>query len=581
MFFSHRNPLKLTGLLVGCSVQLCLGEFVAPEEGPSAFRRDQVPLDVAAMERLSQGFVVLAAESTMKTASERRWVAQMLALAVALDPTNEKAQSLIENLTNGRSLADGSVEAGQAERHREEIWQSISWLDTTEAKGQGRALVACLKDVMIFSDPKDPRAQASRDAGEQGAWAGWIPPLAAYETKEMPLPEKIVTAELTSALPPLATATLGTLLWSEDPDSDKERWILKKCQLEMSAEEEDPDFVGPNPFHLLIGSSAMASESKRMAAQISLLLKKCDTELPDGIRVTLAGKGLEKAMFFKKPLAVSGALSVLASAAATGRELGDLIVIGKVDAEGAFTVPTDIWAQLQALGPGNGERLVLPTAAAEYLPAMLALERPQFFMDYEVLLAADFKQLLDFTAKTPDAALARACEQFQEIRKKSASLPLGQYLANGMVRRRLAEMVQEIPSHFSAKILGIQGAGNRPTIITRRVLEAELRLAIEPMEWMVEDSADEFDREQLDQIGMIYETCRARVDGLIRYSDKADRELISKVQELVSGIRALERAAKSRGETYEVEDAMNEAQQALIRTHALVASELAPEKGDK
>ena len=579
MFFSHGNPLKLTVLLVGCSARLCVGEFVAPAEGPLAFRRDQVPLDVARMERLSQGISVLAARYTMKTAAERRGVAQMLALAKALDPANQNPRSLMEDAVNGRPLAEGGVEAGQVERYREEIWQSIDWLETTEAQGQGQALVACLKDVLVFSDPKDLRAVAFRDAGEQGAWAGWIPPLAAYEVKETPIPEQVVAAE--SAAPPLATATLGAVRWSEDSDADKDRWMLKKGLIKMSAVKEDPDFVGPRPFHLLIGSSAMASKTKRMAAQISLLLKKRDTDLPHGIQVTLDAKGLSKAMFFRDPQSISGALSVLASAAATGRELGDAVVIGEVDAEGAFTLPTDFWKQLQSLGPGNGERLVLPMAAAEYLPSMLALERQPFFMDYEVVLAADFAQVLDLTAKTLDAGLAHGSEQFQEIRGKGTSQPLGQFLANLMVRRRLADILQEIPNHYSAKMLGIQGAGNRPTIIAKMVLEAELRLAIEPMEWMLKDSAEDFESEQIEQLGVIYESCRTRVDGLVRYSDKADRELISKVQELVSGIRALERAAKSRGETYEVEDAMNAAQETLIRAYAVVAAELKLEKGER
>ena len=581
MFFNHRNPLKLTGLLVGCSVRLCAGDFVVPADGPVAFRRDQVPLDVAMMARLSQGCSVLAAESAIKTASERRAVAQMLALAVALDPTNEKAQGLIEDLTKGKPPSTDRVDAEKIGRYREELWQSIGWLETTEANGQGRALAACLRDIAISSDPKDPRAQAVRDSGAQGAWTDWVPPLAAYEIKEAPIPQKILTAEHASSLPPLATATLATLLWSVDSDSDKERWVLKKCPIQMSAVKEDPDFVGPIPFHLFIGSSVMASESRRLAAQISLLLKKRDTELPHGIQVTLDGRGLDRVIGSKNSQSISGPLSVLASAAATGRELGNVVVIGRVDAEGTFTLPADFWIQLQSLGPGNGERLVLPMAAAEYLPAMLALERQQFFMDYEVLLAADFKQLLDLTAKTPDAALARTSEQFQEIRRKIASQPLGPYLANLAVRRRLAEMVQQTPCHYSAKMLGIQGAGNRPTIIAKMVLEAELRLAIEPMEWMLEDSAEDFESEQIEQLGVIYESCRTRVDGLVRYSDKADRELISKVQEMVSGIRALERAAKSRGETYEVEDAMNAAQKTLIRAYAVVAAELKLEKGER
>ena len=77
------------------------------------------------------------------------------------------------------------------------------------------------------------------------------------------------------------------------------------------------------------------------------------------------------------------------------------------------------WYQLQALGKGKGQRLVLPAEAAAYLPSILAMEKPEFFFDYEVLLASDFKQLLDLTAKKPKEPLASATAKFREIRERA------------------------------------------------------------------------------------------------------------------------------------------------------------------
>ena len=581
MFDGKLYGLRVMGLLAGCAVRLCAGDFAAPAEGPVAFRRDQVPLDVTAMNALSRGFSVVAEEAATKTAFDRRGVAQMLALAVALDPANTKARSLIDDFTSGQQVSIGGLDAGKIEGYRVGIWQSIEWLDTLEAGSQGQALAAYLKDLVILFDPKNPRAQAFRDAGERGAWAGWVPPIAAYETKGIATTQQILPVESAPTMPSLTTASLATLVANEDTNSDKERWVLKNTSIQMSVVKEDPADVSQNPFALVIGPPEAKSATAGLNTQILQLLQKQHGKLPLGFKVTLDWEGLDEAMLSKDPESNSATLAVLASAAVTGRELGNVMVIGKVDAAGEFSLPVDFWTQLQSLGPGGDRRLVLPLAAAEYLLSMLALERQPFFMEYEVLLASNFEELLNLTAKTPDAALAKASEQFREIRKKGASQPLGQYVANLFVRRRLAEIVQETPYHYSAKMLAVQGAGNRPTIIGRIVLMAELRLAIEPMEWIVGDSVYEFEPEQIGQFGSIYESCRVRVDRLVRHADKGDRELVSKAQVMVGGIRVLDRAAKTRGDSYDVLKVMDEAQKNLIRTHTAVIEELDHESGGK
>lgn len=296
MFESKLHGLRVAGLWVGCTVRLCAGDFVAPADGPVAFRRDQVPLDVNLMEGLSQGFSIAAAGSAMKTASDRRGTAQMLALAVALSPANTKARTLIEDFTNGKHDATGGADAGEIESYRVALWQSIGWLDTTEAGSQGRALAACLKDVVIFFDPKDPRAQTLREAGERGAWSGWVPPLAAYESKEAPVTQEIPSVEPASTPPPLTTATLATLVWEEDPDSDNERKVLKNTSIQMAAEKKVADDAGEIPFTLVIGSPDAADAASHHVTRIQRLLKKQHTELPLGLQVTLSGKGLDEVM---------------------------------------------------------------------------------------------------------------------------------------------------------------------------------------------------------------------------------------------------------------------------------------------
>ena len=46
------------------------------------------------------------------------------------------------------------------------------------------------------------------------------------------------------------------------------------------------------------------------------------------------------------------------------------------------------------------------------------------------------------------------------------------------------------------------------------------------------------------------EVCRAQVDGLARYADKEGRILLGRVQDMIGGIRSLERAARTRRDEY-------------------------------
>jgi hypothetical protein len=251
-----------------------------------------------------------------------------------------------------------------------------------------------------------------------------------------------------------------------------------------------------------------------------------------------------------------------------------------VDDTGAFKLPTGFWSQLQALGSGNGRRLILPAAAAEFLPSMLALERPQLFLDHEILLASNFQELIALSAKSPDEPLAKSMASFREIREKAGTQPVGQYVANSFVRRRLVDIGQTTPYHFSAKMLAIQGAGNRPTYVTRAVLAAELISAIEPMERMMKQKAPNLNPTELDRLSSTYDLCRGQVDRLIRYASKDDRPLLDRVQDMVTGIRTMDRAARMRTDSYDLQSSIILAYTKLTEAYQNAVGELTNATGE-
>ena len=531
------------------------------------------------MAGLSKQLVTLAQGWKADTAAERRTAAQLLALATALDPGNAKAREVLSDFEKGSHTP--TAEAEPLENSRKRIWQSLEWLEMPQAGVQGQALAACLADVMAANDPQHPRAQALRSGGERGAWKSWIPRLTAYETRTpvetQPAPDKIEVAQ-TGIL--LAEARVMAPLWKRVAKTTPVNWTLSAAPLAMAAKQVPAEDRAPKPFALVLGSQP---NDESLAPLVPPLLKLLETHhgsLPAGGRVVISSPALEESLVSKKRQSISAAAAVLASSAISGRE-PEATIIGLIDDAGAFKLPAGFWNQLQSLGPGNGGRLVLPAAAAAHLPSLLALERPQLFFDYEIVLASNFKELLDLTTKTPVGTFAKVSAQFQEIRQKIGTQPLGPYIANSFVRRRLVEISSEAPYHYSAKLLAIQGSGNRPIFVTRAVLSAELRRAIAPLDWLVKLSDDSYDDSDIERLSATYETCRDQVERLQRYVEKNDRAWFEQVEDMVTTIRQIDRAAKNRSNSYSVWTAVTQAQAAFLRAYAGVAEELASASGEE
>ncbi len=571
---------RVAGLSLGAATCLFAQKFAPPAEGPVAFRRDRVPLDAEAMAGLSRQLATLAEGLDFKTAANRRAAAQMLALAVTLDPANSKTRELIARFQAEKHLPPADPQ--EAAKARERIWQQLTWLETPESGTHGQALAACLTDVMLVSDPAHPRAEVLRAAGERGAWQGWIPNLSAYETVaavEPKPPQAVVAAVPATPGILLSEARVFTPLWKNVGNDESVKWVLSRAPLQMSAEIIPAGEGAPRPFSVTIGATNDDHRLSRLNIALRRILIQQHGSLPAGGRVTVTSSALETSLRSNKSHAISAAAAVLASSAISGRE-PDATIIGLIDESGAFKLPQGFWEQLQSLGPGKGGRLVLPAAAAAYLPSMLALENPGFFLEYEVLLASNFQELVDLSEMTPREDLEKTSAQFREIREKAASQAIGNYLSNSFVRRRLEELAQQAPYHYSAKMLTLQSSGNRPGYISRAVLAAELRRVTEPLDWLAKRDFRSISRAESEQLRSVQDTCRSETDRLFRYTEKGDRELLVGMQEISTSIRTLERALKTRAEFKSGGPGGFSAYSALTRVHAEITAELATAIGD-
>lgn len=558
-------------LLAGSVTVLAAGSFAPPAEGPLAFRRDRVPLDVDTMGKLSVNLVTLASGIEGKTPAERRGAAQMLALAVALDPGNARARRTLEGFESENHQAD--TDAENLAKSRERIWQWIGWLESTEAGADGQALADCLKDVVSISDPRDARASELLAKGEKGKWSGWIPAGSAYEEVKAVVQAPVDTTSWKPAAL-LTNASLSVPLWHQINKDEPIRWALALAPLQMTArsigEDENAD---QNKFSLVLGQPKSEGGVSPLTEPLLKLLAAQHGKLPAGRTVTINSAGYETSQLSGKLQSISGAAAVLASAAITGIE-PDATIIGTLDAAGMFKLPTNFWEQLRTVKDGNGGRLVLPAEAATYLPSILAMGNPKFFMDHEVVLAADFKQLLNLSAKTPGEDFEKISIQFEEIHEKMGNQPLGQYVANSFIRRRLTEIAQAAPFHYSAKMLAIQGAGNRPIYVIQPVVISELRQAIEPLEWVVRHGYKEFEPAELNAVSATLEKCTSDIEQLLRYTEKVDREVVDQVLAMAILLRPIERAARARPDPndYGSNRELSNAITAFVKSHKEICS---------
>lgn len=539
-------------------------DFVAPAETPSSFRRDLLPLDVEMIASLSKALTQAVRGIDSKTALNRRAAAQLLALAAALDPGNRKARERLANFKRNLHRPD----LGDTERASliQQIDSVITGLDFPEAGDAGRALATYLKDVVRYLDPTAQDIDAPASVAELGNWEGWVPGLSAYEEiAPSKAPAKMLEPEAPEQEFLLAQAEVTTPVWKKVSVAETEKWELSPATLKMQADKVTPPLGEPDAFSIMGRGPAASLRAQTAQTILFQLLRSEGKTLPKHGKIII-GSGLEGALLAaENPTTINAAAAVLASAALTGR-VPNATILGMVDAKGAYELPRGAWEQLRCLGPGNGGRLVLPAAMAKTdLPAILAMENPKFFFDYEVVLAANFHELLELSAKEPGEALTTASSLFQQIREKIGTQPIGQYVANSFVRRRLGEVFQLAPYHASVKMLGIQGAGNRPIHVSRLIFALELRHALEPLNWLLVRTEPSLGVEEYRKILTSHEACATAIEKLSHYADRSEDDLLTKLKELMLQVRNLERATRTRGEEYEVALAINVAHISLIR----------------
>lgn len=532
-------------------------DFVMPAEENPPFRRDLLPIDEDSMIALSKDLSLLSQEISLEDAKGRRAAAQTLALALALDPANSDARSNLNAIAESKELPTPQPDLVIGAKAR--VWQSHAWLSTPEAGADGLLLADMVGDAAAALDPEHPVALALAKNPERGKWDEIVAPLTAFE-------EKAVVENTSDETPPLEDPDTDTteegMAEKSDPMAFLEKaslttvvrvkeenvWVPKALPMVMSATHAEPanEEVARSPFQLEIlgeGSSQGAID-QYVTAPVQKALEEHHGKLPTGSKVTILADAAHSYSVSGNGDSLTGPAFVLASAAISGREPGGL-VIARFDGKQGLAAPEFFWRMLSELPMEKGTRLVVPKSSADYLLAVLAMENPDFFLQYEVLVASNLEELIEFSAAKPNEKNAAIYEKFAEIKKKAVGNPTGAYLANRFVRQKLDEIVAEAPHHFSAKALALQGAGERPRWLPEKVLAAEIWRIIEPVGLIATMEPLSAVSGTITRLEEFSEEARAKLSKLDRYAELRDRDLVTEGASLAVAVKSLSRAMRS------------------------------------
>ncbi len=585
-------PMKwlLNTLLLGMLASIVqAAPFVVPNDVNPPFHRERLPIDTDSMASLSGQLTLLAQGSSLESPPLSRATAQSLALALSLDPANSSARNSLTQIAKGET--QGRPDSEKLSRAKAGIWEMFDWLAGAEAGRDGNLLADLLGDAASILDPAHPTAVSLRGSGERGKWDGWVAPLTSFSNR----PPKILKPrdeiepknpikESDPALPPkikLTKASIETVLY--DYDEGAQKFILRPTTVRMDARASEHSEQGENGRGLRLDVTCREGyedTTRTNVAQpiLAALEKLHGNRLPDGkvsIRTGKAGNYSNT----RNQDDMTGPGLILANSSITGIEPGATI-IATLDGADRLALPGYFWSKLEVLADGPGGRLIVPAAAAEYLTAILALEKPDFFLKYEVLLASSPEEAIALCAKVQDESHAAVFAKFKEIKDKAESSALGAYLANRFVRQRLTEISQAAPYHFSAKILAIQGAGERPHALDKKILAAEIFQAIDPIQAYANINIYEIDGSIASGMDAKQEAAKALLDQLDRYAEIRDRDLIARGKSLCADLRSLARIIRGRGEMSEKYDQISSAYKTMAATNRELRKELSMITGD-
>lgn len=555
------------------------GDFIPPNDPASLVNTTEVKLDAGMMRELSNQLMDLAGLNQgegWSPAAQRRH-SQIIALALALDPANQRAEQLSKELARSKQ-APPTANTEKANNAALMIRQATRWLASEKAGTEANKLAKLATDILTQISPQ-AAAFENYDAENHAArWAGVVPDLSAFvstddskfaDTTEPDSPFGDTLNESqpeTPVQPTEADETIADETSSADEEAEKNhRLTAPELRLNEKFTIQSLgklfDSKGDNLYLRLISLELAAradGEGKGINYQVRRderrgfdryqvhrpLESLYQQKRQQGLTLSIdAGSRLSNAAMTRQ--AIELPLAIGLEAIYRGEKpREDLVALGRVGNNGNITASPLWWTMLKVIRTdeaANG-RLLIPAEIADDMQDLIALNEPEFFHRFEVIAVANLREAIDASFEAPDSDLAKASQKFAEFQQKIDIRTIRKDVLNSFVQERFAEIIKLAPNHVSAINLALQGSGRRPSKLSRRALAHEGREQLEATRNIYYLEYFRFDKDKhQSQLDSIFTQAREQLDPLARLVPIEERDFYTNIVDLVNYTRTLSR----------------------------------------
>jgi hypothetical protein len=469
--------------------------YIRPNCDKELFPLEKIPLHVHNMKKISSNLVILTQRKQDDTPLQRRANAQLLALAMQLDPTNKEARMLDQTLSKGVIPKPESPEKILSAKSQIRFYQR--WLASPDVGAPANQLALYLADATKTLSPDTINQPDSAD------WSGVVPSIKHYT----PPPKKIETPSSKTAKPadsvtknkdktePSALSYQITPISIKAPLTIEKRESYKNPKykalqyrtirhtsitpISLQIRAYTPKKASPKTIMTLplpwqkVESQRLAS-AKKITQPITRQLEALHKDLP-GSKITVS---LEKdtKYAFSNQQTITAPIAIMLEASLLNKPLRqDLVVCASMDESGAFLQPANFWQLIDILRKNNQRgRLIVSPKSAELLAQILVYDEPEFFIRWEVFTAKNLKQAIEIATQGSSDPIIKSSELFQTIQQLTKRTSISKLSVNKAVRQRLNKITTLAPNHLSARILLIQGSRKRPNKLSETTLAHEL-----------------------------------------------------------------------------------------------------------
>jgi len=537
--------------------------YTRPKGSKELFHLEKIPLQITSMKEISKQLVIIASRKQDKTAIQQRANAQLLALAMRLDPMNQEAREIDQAL--GKGNPPKTAEKKEILQAKSKIRFYKNWLASEDAGTDANLLAGYLTDATKILQPTTFH---NKDVAN---WSGVIPPLAQDPApKKTPIPDTDESMVDTSKKPkldndqlpadpaddvqfhitdliikaPFATETEEKYRDPESNNQEKTRTITRQditavnVQIKPNKKEDAPVIITFSP-----KLPYQKEEAKRKAISNNItvpvieLLKTKHKKLPPSIITVTIKNGTYAS---SNQQAISGPIALALESSLLNKPLRpDVHLCATIGPDGKIVQPKNFWKLIQILRKKNeGGRLIVSSQSKNLLAQLLVYSEPDFFTKWEIYTAETLDQAMDAAMQSASSDITKAHELFQSIQKLTKKSDVTKLAVNRAVRKRLIEIQDIAPNHLSSAILLIQGGGKRPMRLSEEGLAHELFPVIKRIDKIL-SSGIVTKMPTPSSLKKNHEELRASLDPLDRLVDRSNEDIYKETLKLTNDFRRL------------------------------------------